>query len=73
MLLKNYRRFFAVVNHTLVCTVAGTLTFGVLSLTVMTSGLCSTSDRIHRVVTSQNLWSRYDRHFVGITRYNALS
>ena len=24
-------------------------------------------------VTSQNLWSRYDRHFVGITRYNALS
>jgi len=24
-------------------------------------------------VTSQSLWSRYDRHFVGITRYNALS
>ena len=23
-------------------------------------------------VTSQNLWSRYDRHFVGITRHNAL-
>ena len=23
---------------------------------------------IHRVVTSQSLWSRYDRHFVGITR-----
>ena len=22
---------------------------------------------------SQSLWSRYDRHFVGITRYNALS
>ena len=26
-----------------------------------------------REVTSQSLWSRYDRHFVGITRYNALS
>jgi len=24
-------------------------------------------------VTSQSLWSRYDRHFVGTTRYNALS
>ena len=24
-------------------------------------------------VTLQSLWSRYDRHFVGITRYNALS
>ena len=24
-------------------------------------------------VTSQSLWSRYDRHFVGITRYNASS
>ena len=24
-------------------------------------------------VTSQGLWSQYDRHFVGITRYNALS
>jgi len=24
-------------------------------------------------VTSQNLWSRYDRHFVGVTRYNVLS
>jgi len=24
-------------------------------------------------MTSQNLWLRYDRHFVGITRYNALS
>ena len=24
-------------------------------------------------VTSQSLWSRYGRHFVGITRYNALS
>jgi len=24
-------------------------------------------------VTSQSLWSRYDCHFVGITRYNALS
>jgi len=24
-------------------------------------------------VTSQSLWSRYDRYFVGITRYNALS
>ena len=24
-------------------------------------------------VTSRSLWSRYDRHFVGITRYNALS
>jgi len=24
-------------------------------------------------VTSQSLWSRYDRHFVGITRYSALS
>jgi len=24
-------------------------------------------------VTSQSLWSRYDRHFVGITRHNALS
>ena len=23
--------------------------------------------------TSQNLWSQYDRHFVGITRHNALS
>jgi len=23
-------------------------------------------------VTSQSLWSRYDRHFVGITRYTAL-
>jgi len=22
-------------------------------------------------VASQNLWSRYDRHFVGITRYSA--
>ena len=29
---------------------------------------------IHRVkLASQSLWSRYDRHFVGITRYNALS
>ena len=24
-------------------------------------------------VTSRSLWSRYDRHFVGITRHNALS
>ena len=24
-------------------------------------------------MTSQNLWSRYDRHFVGITGHNALS
>ena len=24
-------------------------------------------------VTPQSLWSRYDRHFVGITRHNALS
>jgi len=24
-------------------------------------------------VASQSLWSRYDRHFVGITRHNALS
>jgi len=24
-------------------------------------------------MTSQCLWSRYDRHFVGITRHNALS
>jgi len=24
-------------------------------------------------VTSQSLWSRHDRHFVGVTRYNALS
>jgi len=24
-------------------------------------------------VTSQSLWSRYDRHFVGIVRHNALS
>jgi len=24
-------------------------------------------------VTSQSLWSRYHRHFVGITRHNALS
>ena len=24
-------------------------------------------------VTSLRLWSRYDRHFVGITRYNAFS
>ena len=23
-------------------------------------------------VTSQSLWSRYDRHYVGIVRYNAL-
>ena len=32
-----------------------------------------TSDRTLGEVTSQNLWSRYERHFVGITRYNALS
>ena len=25
------------------------------------------------VVTSQNLWSQYDRRFVSITRHNALS
>ena len=24
-------------------------------------------------VTSRSLWSRYDRHFVGITQHNALS
>ena len=24
-------------------------------------------------VTSQSLWSRYDRHFMGMTRYSALS
>jgi len=24
-------------------------------------------------VTSQSLWSRYNRHFVGITRFNVLS
>jgi len=24
-------------------------------------------------VTSQSLWLQYDRHFVGITRYNAFS
>jgi len=24
-------------------------------------------------MTSRSLWSRYDRHFVGISRYNALS
>jgi len=29
--------------------------------------------RLYGEVTSQNLWSRYDRHFVGITRHNALS
>ena len=28
---------------------------------------------VHGVVTSQSLWSRYDRHFVGIPRYNAFS
>ena len=28
---------------------------------------------IHKVVASRNLWSRYDRHFVGITRYNVWS
>jgi len=27
----------------------------------------------HRVVMSQRLWSRYDRHFAGTTWYNALS
>jgi len=27
---------------------------------------------IQREVTSQSLWSRYDRHFVGTTRRNAL-
>jgi len=25
--------------------------------------------RIHRVVTSHNLRSRYERHFLGVTRY----
>jgi len=29
--------------------------------------LCQYTER----VTSRNLWSRYDRHFVGITRHNA--
>jgi len=24
-------------------------------------------------VTSQSLWSRYNRHFVGMTRHNALN
>ena len=24
-------------------------------------------------MTSQSVWSRYERHFVGITRHNALS
>ena len=29
---------------------------------------------IHKVTaTSPSLWSRYDRHFVGVTQYNALS
>ena len=35
---------------------------------------CSEVDRHESTqgeVTSQSLWSRYDRHFVGITRYNA--
>jgi len=26
-----------------------------------------------QIAESQSLWSRYDRHFVDITRYNALS
>ena len=44
--------------------------------------ICSRTDTksvdVHRCyrygeVTSQSLWSRYDHHFVGLTRYNALS
>ena len=31
--------------------------------------LCNTQ----REVTSHNLWSRYDRHIVGITRHNVCS
>ena len=34
---------------------------------------CLGSLYIQGEVTSQSLWSRYDRHFVGITRYDALS
>jgi len=29
--------------------------------------------RIQRVVTSQNLWPRHDRHFVGISWHNVWS
>ena len=39
-------------------------------LRLMTSANAANTQR---EVTSQNLWSRYDRHFVGITRRNALS
>jgi len=31
------------------------------------------SDYTQGEVASQGLWSRYDRHFWGITRHNALS
>jgi len=38
-------------------------------------GLGLNTGAIHRVKLRQgeSLWSRYDHHFVGITRYNALS
>jgi len=35
--------------------------------------LCAQWKYTGGVVASRSLWSRYDRHLVGITRYNALS
>ena len=43
------------------------------SRTRVSSGLKSKDCCVDGEVTSQTLWSRYDRHFVGITRHNALS
>ena len=44
---------------------------------LLATALCRRTTGVYRPtqdeVTSQGLWSRYDRHFVGITRYNALS
>ena len=43
------------------------------SRTRVSSGLKSKDCCADGEVTSQTLWSRYDRHFVGITRHIALS
>jgi len=47
--------------------------FGTLSFPIGSMGVtrfCNPSNT-QGEVTSQSLWSRYDRHFVGITRHNA--
>ena len=55
-----------------------------IAVNFTTTQKCNIAQRVYRQVvvddlyiqgevTSQSLWSRYDRHFVGITRHNTFS